>query len=141
VSGRNFADVAPLVGYCALVFAVSALHSPPAPEYPFQWGDKISHALAYAAMAFLAVRATRVIGVDRALARRLVAAYVFCIAYGASDELHQYFVPGRDCDVFDWLADATGSGLVMLLVPRLARWRVVRSFLGISSSSSATGSA
>lgn len=39
-------------------------------------------------------------------------------AYGISDELHQSFVPGRDCNVWDWLADTLGAiiggGLVMV---------------------------
>jgi VanZ family protein len=30
-------------------------------------------------------------------------------AYGIIDEAHQYFVPGRDCNVWDWIADTLGS--------------------------------
>src|SRR5204862_2943433 len=30
-------------------------------------------------------------------------------AYGASDEMHQGFVPEREADVNDWLADTTGA--------------------------------
>jgi VanZ family protein len=34
-----------------------------------------------------------------------------CIAavYGIVDEIHQYFVPGRDCSPWDWVADALGA--------------------------------
>ncbi|HTP49858.1 MAG TPA: VanZ family protein [Anaeromyxobacteraceae bacterium] len=32
-------------------------------------------------------------------------------AYGASDEFHQYFVPNRECDVYDWMADTLGAAL------------------------------
>jgi VanZ family protein len=28
--------------------------------------------------------------------------------YAITDEIHQYFVPGRTCDIFDILADITG---------------------------------
>jgi VanZ family protein len=28
--------------------------------------------------------------------------------YAATDEFHQWFVPGRQCDVFDFLSDAVG---------------------------------
>jgi VanZ family protein len=31
------------------------------------------------------------------------------IVYGASDEFHQYFVPGRQADVFDLMADSLGA--------------------------------
>ncbi len=29
--------------------------------------------------------------------------------YGIIDELHQSFVPGRSCSIFDWIADTTGA--------------------------------
>ena len=31
--------------------------------------------------------------------------------YGATDEFHQSFVPGRDSDVLDWVADTLGAAL------------------------------
>jgi VanZ family protein len=37
-------------------------------------------------------------------------------AYGAIDEFHQSFVPGRDCNVWDWLADTLGAFLGALAV-------------------------
>ncbi|MDR0524936.1 MAG: VanZ family protein [Spirochaetaceae bacterium] len=38
--------------------------------------------------------------------------------YGAVDEAHQFFVPGRDCNVWDWLADTLGGvvGSAMLVL-------------------------
>jgi VanZ family protein len=30
-------------------------------------------------------------------------------ANGVIDEVHQFFVPGRDCNVWDWIADTLGS--------------------------------
>ena len=29
--------------------------------------------------------------------------------YGLIDEIHQYFVPGRNCNVWDWLSDTLGA--------------------------------
>ena len=34
---------------------------------------------------------------------------VFCLLYAVSDEIHQYFVPGRACRVFDVGVDFCGS--------------------------------
>lgn len=45
----------------------------------------------------------------------LVLAVVIASAYGVSDEFHQYFVPGRFCDPFDWLVDTAGALLGALL--------------------------
>jgi VanZ family protein len=39
--------------------------------------------------------------------------------YGVIDEVHQYFVPGRDCNVWDWIADTLGAilgaGAILLI--------------------------
>ena len=36
-------------------------------------------------------------------------------AFGASDEWHQSFVPGRFSDVGDWMADTFGAALAVML--------------------------
>jgi len=36
--------------------------------------------------------------------------------YGATDEFHQYFVPNRDCEFWDWLADFGGAVIMALLI-------------------------
>ena len=30
------------------------------------------------------------------------------LAYAGLDELHQLFIPGRDCEFLDWVADSSG---------------------------------
>ena len=35
----------------------------------------------------------------------LLGVMLFVSIYGFSDEIHQLFVPGRYCDVWDWVAD------------------------------------
>lgn len=42
---------------------------------------------------------------------------IICIVYGASDEIHQYFVPYRSSEVQDWAADVAGV-IIMLLIIR-----------------------
>jgi hypothetical protein len=44
-------------------------------------------------------------------------------AFGVTDEWHQSFVPGRDCDVFDWLADTAGAALAVTLYVKWAWYR------------------
>ncbi|MDR1444703.1 MAG: VanZ family protein [Treponema sp.] len=36
--------------------------------------------------------------------------------YGVIDEVHQYFVPGRDCNAADWLADTLGAVAAVVVV-------------------------
>lgn len=44
--------------------------------------------------------------------------WFFCLAYAMTDELHQYFVPGRGCQLRDILIDASGAagGILLYLV-------------------------
>ena len=49
-------------------------------------------------------------------------AVAITLAYAASDELHQSFVPGRAGLVSDVLIDAAGVGLAGLAVVLRARW-------------------
>jgi VanZ family protein len=43
------------------------------------------------------------------------------VAFGALDEVHQGFVPGRSQDAMDWVADAAGAALAVVLWPLLVR--------------------
>jgi VanZ family protein len=43
--------------------------------------------------------------------------------FGAADEWHQAFVPGRDCSLGDWAADAFGAAVGLGLARRLGRDR------------------
>ncbi|MHB1323646.1 MAG: VanZ family protein [Coriobacteriia bacterium] len=52
-----------------------------------------------------------------------MTAVVLASLYGASDEFHQSFVPGRTPDVMDWVIDTAGalSAALAVLVWRLRR--------------------
>src|SRR5262245_47201122 len=102
---------APVVAYMALIFFFSGLSQPPAPS---NVSDKTLHAAAYFVLGLLAVRAV-LGGVPRFVTRRgAVVAMLIAIGYGAFDEVHQWFVPGRNADVLDLLAD--GAGVVAAVV-------------------------
>ena len=57
----------------------------------------------------------------RALPER--AALLVGIAYAASDEVHQHFVPGREAALLDVAIDAVGVLVGVLLLRRFARRR------------------
>lgn len=55
--------------------------------------------------------------------RPLIAAAI-CLIYAASDEFHQYFVPGRSCELRDMCIDFSGAVtgiLLLLLIVRLIK--------------------
>lgn len=96
----------PVVLYMALIFTVSAQHR--VPDVPGGFNDKQMHAAAYAGLSGLACRA--VAGSLGAVSpSAALAGWGIATAYGATDELHQAFVPGRSSDVMDLVADSAGA--------------------------------
>ena len=96
----------------ALIFAVSSLKQPPVPMPKFEWLtiDKLYHFIEYAILGGLVAHAllkARPSVVPSQLIWGLAA--VVSILYGASDEWHQTFVPGRCATLADWVADVIGS--------------------------------
>jgi len=71
--------------------------------------DKAAH---FAAYAFLAWATGLWFPGETWRARPLRTALIvtaICAAYGVVDEIHQSFVPGRDMNAWDWLADVLGA--------------------------------
>lgn len=46
---------------------------------------------------------------------RNIALSTFCVLYAVSDEIHQYFVPGRSCQLQDVLVDSAGAITAILI--------------------------
>jgi VanZ family protein len=130
---RTFNRWLPAIAWAALIFFLSSRHTLPEPPGPLGW-DKLQHTLGYAAGGFLLARAAGVRG------RGLVIAIALGLLYGASDEVHQAFVPGRNSDVHDWLADALGvvAGAFIQRFIVLRRGRGGRSAASRAAEASAT---
>lgn len=95
---------------CALaIFTASSFPQPDFIDLSIHLQDKIVHFCAYfvlgASLQFGFFRNFEV----RGKRQILILACVVASLYGASDELHQYFVPGRSCDILDWVADTLGA--------------------------------
>lgn len=89
-----------------------------------------AHVVAYAALAGSLLLALVRAGEPPSRRRAVVMSFVLAVAYGAIDEWHQSFVPGRVCSIADLMTDAAGSVLALLLLRgRLgddrASWRAV----------------
>ena len=80
--------------------------------FPFQ--DKLLHAGAYAVLGVLLFNALR--NSSSSSWHTIRTATLLSSLYGLSDEFHQSFVPGRQADGWDWLADTTGALLGSILV-------------------------
>jgi VanZ family protein len=98
-----------VAAYAAAIFIQSAL--PPALRVvSLNGADKLLHAGAYALLAVLICRALEVYPLAGRPVIQIAAVGVLISAlYGITDECHQAFVPHRDADVWDWIADLCGS--------------------------------
>jgi VanZ family protein len=87
--------------------------------------DKMIHFVIYFVLGMAYLNATTR-GGTRTTARVCWAAFLLAVLYGASDEWHQSYVPGRTADWDDWIADAVGAGAALgvtwKLRTRSARW-------------------
>jgi VanZ family protein len=91
--------------YMGLIFLFSSFPPPMGPP-SFPFADKLAHLLAYGLLASLIYLAREN---SRAMFHPIFIPFLIASLYGLSDEIHQYFVPGREADVFDALANAVGA--------------------------------
>lgn len=108
----------PAVMGMAGIFFASSL--PNLTSLPGDVSDKTAHFVGYGVLGALVLRATaraRWSGVTWSTA---LPAWLLCLAYGASDEIHQWFVPGRTAALDDWIADATGAAAAILVLTIVA---------------------
>ena len=106
---RVFWYWAPAVLFMAVIFAGSSF--PHLPDIPGGFSDKTAHVTEYAVLGLLLARA---LAGPRWLSITfpcVAGAVVVAALYGVSDECHQLFVPGREFDVHDMMADATGASI------------------------------
>ena len=99
---------APPVAYMALIFNLSA-ESNPLPLLTATIWDKALHFVEYGGLGCLLCRA--IDGEGLHLTPAVLLALAITSVYGASDEWHQFFTPGRSVDVHDWMADTLGGAL------------------------------
>jgi VanZ family protein len=110
----------PVVAYMSAIFAASHMPEPPAPP---DVSDVSLHEAAYFGLTLLLIRAFargRWSGVTLVT---LTIAWVIAVAYGASDEWHQSFVPNRHAELRDLGSDAIGAFAATIVV---GAWGIIR---------------
>lgn len=90
--------------YMGGIFYLSSIQTVNLPPL-FPHFDKFLHFHLYLGLAFLITNALP----GTHARKRFLLAFFIASLYGVSDEIHQYFVPPRECSVYDWIADALGA--------------------------------
>ena len=110
----------PLALYWLLLLTATSLPAYNLPSLGIS--DKIYHLGAYTVLAFLIKlsliyqRKSKILFQNATISTILIAA-----TYGALDEIHQIFVPGRYAELLDWSADTIGACLGALIVTYLIK--------------------
>lgn len=88
-----------------------------------------AHGAAYFILALLIENALKRHGLKGL--KLLLFTLAFCAVYAASDEIHQLFVPGRACELFDFEIDMLGAvcSIVLAKVIRFAASRLRRNVI------------
>ena len=111
---RKFLTWLPAILWAATIFFLSAQPTLPEIAPNISNFDKVEHFGAYGLLGLLVADALRR-GNALTLPKTALLAILITLAYGASDEFHQRFVPNRSCDVWDWTADTVGGALAVVI--------------------------
>jgi VanZ family protein len=121
----------PAIVFASLIFGLSSIPGDGLPQMPIDWKilpawianhpDKIAHGLFYSIFGWLCLRAVTG-GTEIRFPLAAIISLLIASGYGASDECHQFFVPHRSCDIWDWVADSVGSSIaIAILYPIYSR--------------------
>ena len=94
------------IAYAVCIFILSSIPTLRSPDLGLNFQDKIYHIIEYGIFGFLLQRGAS--AVSGSSFKRFLLVFFIGVLYAASDEIHQLFVPGRQCDFFDFLSDAAG---------------------------------
>ncbi len=98
----------PLILYCLFIY-IQSDHPSPEQIPTFPYADKLLHATAYGIMGILFYRAYQTLRIKNNIQLLMVLSAVSASLYGISDEIHQSFVPFRQAEVADVIADTIGA--------------------------------
>jgi len=107
---RVFQYWLPFLSYSLLIIFLS--HRPQIEILPITPNDKILHFCEYFVYAFFLRRLLILYKIPSVL----VWTMGLSIVWGITDELHQFFIPGRDCSIWDVLLDGIGAGTLCFLM-------------------------
>lgn len=114
----------PVLAYAGLIFFLSSQSSPEEiiPTVFEGVGDKGLHMMEYGGLGILCYRGFRYASSSRSSQYAVFLAIAVATVYGATDEFHQSFVPLREADHWDLVADCIGAAFFT------AGWHWIQTF-------------
>lgn len=108
-----FLRVLPAALYLLIIFSVSGV---PGKKIDLRVSDKLAHFTEYFLLGLTLMFAAAGMSRRRVSLAHFAGCWFFAVAYAATDEIHQRFVPNRDSSVLDWTADAFGATVALYLI-------------------------
>lgn len=107
----------PFIFWALAIFVQSSFPAIELPKVEIISADKIVHMGVFGLLAFLCYISIIHSGKQNFLTRGpLLWSSIICILYGATDEIHQYFVPNRSSELQDWAADLIGVLIAVIII-------------------------
>ncbi|UCC43722.1 MAG: VanZ family protein [Candidatus Zixiibacteriota bacterium] len=106
----------PVIIYAAGVVTLSSIRQLPGPDVELFPVDKVAHFLEYAVFAFLTFRSLSNFIPSGRPTVPAVLSLVFLVIFAGLDEHYQGYVPGRESDTADLIADVCGASLVLAIL-------------------------
>jgi VanZ family protein len=106
-------------GWAILIFIFSSIPSLKTPDLGFGFSDKAAHVFEFTVFGYLLERSFNHIW--RISFRIYLLVFLCGALFALSDEIHQFFVVGREADFGDFIADMIG-----ILVGQLVFWKKSR---------------
>lgn len=111
----------PLIIYWIVLFVATTIPTDAIP-HPFGISDKVEHFFAYLVLAFLLTMFLHFSRREDGLfANPIKSGIIITLLYGAFDEIHQYFIPGRFCELGDYIANLVGILIGVLIAYNLIK--------------------
>ncbi|MGK9477606.1 VanZ family protein [Melioribacter sp. OK-6-Me] len=106
----------PLLIYWLFLFSLTTIPADKLPQI-FIWQDKLQHFIAYLILSMLLTLTVHFQNKIYKFAQRpFSVTFWFTTIYASIDEIHQAFIPGRYCDIFDLIFDITGGTVGIFII-------------------------
>jgi len=113
-SHKNKVVYLPLAIYWTVLLVATSLPGSDLPN--LRISDKIEHFIAYFILALFLILALLLQTRFQWFKRKANFATILIISiYAGLDELHQLFIPGRSCDLRDWITDFMATCFAVLV--------------------------
>lgn len=110
----KYLSIVAFIFYSLAIIYFSHQSSPPKIIDDFNYQDKVLHLIAFFIYGCLTWFMLFKLGLKKK--KVIFFTIIWGFIFGASDEIHQYFVPGRYSEFADWVADSLGILLSLLLL-------------------------